>query len=232
MNILIATHQSDDRQQLYSFFKPHGDCTIATRDAEALDLFLGALKRKRPYHLLCIDAGIPKSGGIAVVKAARQLEAQLHTEDGDGTRIVMVTKRSDVEVARESFEQGCQAFVVQPVDRRKMDELLVKLNLLEAEKTLVAQGGQNGQGAYFSSVRALSEHRLEVIMETGTSIHFRFGPRLNTARFGSLQDDLLFRSVRTDGHALLFEVPGKTPVRITASEFMDLVLIDRRMMTR
>ncbi|MDF3002629.1 MAG: response regulator receiver protein [Bacillota bacterium] len=81
---------------------------------------------------------------------------------------------------------------------------------------------------YFKSVLASSDYQLEVTMETGTVIHFDFRPRLNTARFGMLKDEKLFRSVQTDGDYLIFHIDGKMPVKITASEFMDLVLIDRR----
>lgn len=84
------------------------------------------------------------------------------------------------------------------------------------------------EAGYFKSVRALPNYRLEVIMETGTVIHFDFHSRLNTARFGRLLDKELFGNVRTDGDYLIFEKAGKMPVKITASEFMDLVLIDRR----
>lgn len=81
---------------------------------------------------------------------------------------------------------------------------------------------------YFKSVHAQPDYQLEVIMETGTTIQFDFRSRLDTARFGRLKDEALFQSVRTDGNYLIFEKAGRVPVKITTSEFMDLVLIDRR----
>ncbi len=80
---------------------------------------------------------------------------------------------------------------------------------------------------YFKSVRALSDHWLEVTMETGSVIYFDFNSRLRTVRFGTLRDEELFQSVKTDGDYLIFSKAGKMPVKITASEFMDLILIDR-----
>ncbi|MFT4104126.1 MAG: DUF2442 domain-containing protein [Lacrimispora sp.] len=80
---------------------------------------------------------------------------------------------------------------------------------------------------YFKSVKALPDYQLEVIMETGSIIQFDFRPRLNTARFGELRDEKLFQSVKTDGDYLIFCKEKRMPVKITASEFMDLVLIDR-----
>ncbi|MFT3985436.1 MAG: DUF2442 domain-containing protein [Lachnospiraceae bacterium] len=81
---------------------------------------------------------------------------------------------------------------------------------------------------YFKNVIAYPHYRLEVAMETGTTIQFDFSTRLDTARFGGLRDEELFRNVRTDGNYLIFEKAGRMPVKITASEFMDLVLTDRR----
>lgn len=81
--------------------------------------------------------------------------------------------------------------------------------------------------AYFQAVHALPGHQLEVRMGTGSSIRFDFRTRLRTARFGALQDEELFQSVSTDGNYLIFSKTGRMPVRITASEFMDLVLVDR-----
>ncbi len=81
---------------------------------------------------------------------------------------------------------------------------------------------------YFRSVRALPEYQLEVVMETDSIIHFDFRGRLNTVRFGILRDEELFQSIQTDGNYLIFYKVGRMPVKITACEFMDLVLIDRR----
>ena len=81
---------------------------------------------------------------------------------------------------------------------------------------------------YFKSVKALPDYQLDVTMETGTTIHFDFRSRLNTIRFGMLRDEEVFKSVTTDGTYLIFNKAGRMPVKITASEFMDLVLIDRR----
>ena len=81
---------------------------------------------------------------------------------------------------------------------------------------------------YFKSVDARPDYQLKVVMETGTTIHFDFRPRLDTVRFGMLKDKELFQSVHTDGNYLIFKKTNRMPLRITASEFMDLVLIDRR----
>ncbi len=91
---------------------------------------------------------------------------------------------------------------------------------------MVSEEDQTEEG-YFKSVCALPDYQLDVTMKTGTNIHFDFRSRLNTARFGMLRDEELFASIKTDGNYLIFTKAGRMPVKITASEFMDLVLIDR-----
>lgn len=80
---------------------------------------------------------------------------------------------------------------------------------------------------FIQSVRALSGYSLEVVMQTGAIIQFDFAPRLCSARFGALQEDAVFQSVRTDGDYLLFRRGDVDCVRITAKEFLDMVMVDR-----
>lgn len=83
------------------------------------------------------------------------------------------------------------------------------------------------QSGPIKGVRALSEYHLEVEMETGTIIDFDFGNRLTKLRFGALQEDAVFQSVRTDGNNLLFRRGTVDVVTIAAQEFMDMVLTDK-----
>ena len=79
---------------------------------------------------------------------------------------------------------------------------------------------------YFKSVKACPNYVLEVEMGTHAQIVFDFKTRLDTARFGCLKDETLFMSVSTDGSYLIFEKSNQAPFKITAKEFMDLVLVD------
>lgn len=80
---------------------------------------------------------------------------------------------------------------------------------------------------YFQRVHALPDYILEVLMGTGALVRFDFRAHLHTVRFSPLRDPALFQSVNTDGNCLFFDAGGYSSVKITASEFMDLVLVDR-----
>ena len=80
---------------------------------------------------------------------------------------------------------------------------------------------------YFQSVGALPDYQLEVVTGTGALVRFDFKSHLHTVRFWSLSDMSLFRSVNTDGDCLYFDQEGYSVVKITASEFIDLLMVDR-----
>jgi two-component system chemotaxis response regulator CheY len=111
-------------------------------------------------------------------------------------------------------------------DKEKKDTNKVRMKNRECSPIMIGDEAQSGK-VYFRSVKALPDYHLEVKMVTGSSILFDFRSRLNTVRFGKLRDEEMFTSVHTDGIHLIFSKKGLVPVKITAKEFMDLVLVDR-----
>lgn len=253
MKILIAEDDLVSRNFLCKFLSKYGDCDLVVDGLEALDAFLMALKDKDPYRLIYLDIMMPKADGVQTLKAIRDLEKQYGIVPEDRAKIIMTTALAETQLVQTAFEYGCEAYAVKPIDTEKLLDVLKKLGLIEqtqqAENTGIKSkydkkdeittkigmsddelpsNMSNKEDSYFKSVRALPGYKLEVAMETGTTLNFDFRSRLNTARFGRLSDEELFRNVRTDGAYLIFEKAGKVPVKITASEFMDLVLVDRR----
>lgn len=238
MKILIAEDDPVSRSFLSRFLKSYGDCDLVVDGREALDAFLLAWKDRAPYRLICLDITMPKADGMKILKGIRALEKQHGVTPEQGVKIIITTALDEAQLVRKAFDEGCDAYATKPIDTQKLLEVLKKLNLVDGEGGTAAKHDYTLPSAsdetdpteksYFKSVRALPGYRLEIVMETGTTIHFDFRSRLNTSRFGRLSDETLFNSARTDGNYLIFEKAGKMPVKITASEFMDLVLIDRR----
>lgn len=83
------------------------------------------------------------------------------------------------------------------------------------------------QTGYIRSVKALPGYKLEVEMTTDTHIEFDFASRLETIRFGALKDENLFATASTDGNFITFGTNDTAKVKISAIDFMDLVLVDR-----
>lgn len=244
MKILIAEDDLVSRSFLSKFLGKYGECDLVVDGLEAIDAFLMALKEKEPYDLICLDIMMPKVDGVKTLKAIRDLEKQYGIATENRVKIIMTTALAEAQLVRTAFEYGCEAYAAKPIDTKKLIEVLEKLGLVE-DNSSRDSGSSSGMRKndlpptikkevnmmserYFKSVHTLTGYQLEITMGTETTIHFDFSTRLNTTRFGSLRDEELFNSVRTDGNYLIFDKAGKMPVKITASEFMDLVLIDRR----
>lgn len=87
--------------------------------------------------------------------------------------------------------------------------------------------GMTGHTGYFRSVKVMPGYRLEIEMMTDSRIEFDFTSRLGTMRFGVLRDANVFATASTDGNFILFQKDGALSVKISASEFTDLLLVDR-----
>ncbi|MDR0653520.1 MAG: hypothetical protein LBG12_09485 [Synergistaceae bacterium] len=79
----------------------------------------------------------------------------------------------------------------------------------------------------FKSVKALPGHRLEVHMSTNARIVFDFTSLLRTIRYGLLENEGFFNTVDTDGFAIVFGKEKREEIRISESEFIDMVMVDR-----
>ena len=250
MKILIAEDDRVSRTLIGKFLQKYGECDFVVDGLEALDAFLMALRDQEPYDLICLDIMMPKADGISTLKAIRDLEESHGIEKENRVKIIMTTALAEAQLVKQAFSYGCEAYATKPIDIEKLTQVMRKLGLAEEpketnfdenEEFTTNQGMKNNDSlltmdnkdemlgdGYFKKVIAHPDYRLDVTMETGTTIQFDFSTRLNTARFGGLRDEELFRNVRTDGNYLIFEKAGRMPVKITASEFMDLVLTDRR----
>lgn len=195
-------------------------------------------RESRP-EIVTLDVTMPKLDGLQTLKALIELDPD--------AKVVMVSALGQEGVIEEAILNGARDFIVKPFRENRVVSVLKNLlgpdagspapvsDLIPEEPGMEnaicsPRHGEVRQmkERYFKSVRALPDRQLEVIMETGTAIRFDFRGRLDTARFGMLRDEEMFRSVHTDGDYLIFCRAGRMPVKVSASEFMDLVLIDRR----
>lgn len=68
------------------------------------------------------------------------------------------------------------------------------------------------------SVVPREDYRLEVVLENGSSIILNLADRLNTVRFGLLEDKGFFRRATTDGSFIRWD----NKIEISASEVFQL----------
>ena len=128
MKILIVEDDLASRKFLYKFMANYGECDITVDGMEGLDAYLMALDEYEPYELVCLDIMMPKVDGIKVLKTIREIEKQRAIEGEKKVKIIMTTALNDVNVVNNSFDSGCEVYATKPIDIKKLENVMEKLN--------------------------------------------------------------------------------------------------------
>jgi two-component system, chemotaxis family, chemotaxis protein CheY len=126
---LIVEDELTSRLQLKHFLDVHGPCDVAVTGDEAIEAVGLALGAGTPYDLICLDIGLPGTNGQAALARIRSLEAEALGLATQGARIFMTTARKEIRSVAESFGNLCDEYLVKPVRREKLEELLDKYHL-------------------------------------------------------------------------------------------------------
>lgn len=127
MKILIAEDDFSSRKFLYKYMLAYGECDMTVDGMEALDAFIMALDEGTPYDLACIDIMMPKVDGVKVLQVIRDLEKQKKIPEEKRTKIIMTTALNDVDLVKNLFEYGCEAYATKPIDINKLETVIDKL---------------------------------------------------------------------------------------------------------
>lgn len=95
--------------------------------AEAMVALRLALEDGEPYQLVCLDIMMPQKDGHETLKAIRALEAEHGIAGARRCQVIMTTSLRDSKHCLRSFSEGCENYVVKPVDA---EELLAKVREL------------------------------------------------------------------------------------------------------
>lgn len=128
MKILIVEDDLSSRKFLYKFMSCYGECDITVDGMEGLDAYLIALNEDEPYDLICLDIMMPKVDGVKVLKTIREVESQKEIEGDKKVKIIMTTALNDVDVVKNSFDSGCEVYANKPIDIKKLEIVMEKLN--------------------------------------------------------------------------------------------------------
>lgn len=128
MKILIVEDDLSSRKLLYKVMSEYGECDITVDGIEGLDAYMMALDENDPYNLICLDIMMPKVDGIKVLKTVREIEKQRNIEGDERVKIIMTTALNDAEIVKSSFDSGCEVYAAKPLDIKKIDKVMEKLN--------------------------------------------------------------------------------------------------------
>ena len=127
MRCLVVEDEFTSRRILQRLLSEYGECDIAVDGDEALDAYRLALENGEPYDLVSLDIMLPGTQGQEVLTALREMEAQRGIGLGEGARVMMTTSLSDAKNVIRAFRNGCEAYLVKPVDKAKLLDVLGKL---------------------------------------------------------------------------------------------------------
>ena len=131
MKYLIVEDDFAARRLLKRYLSDYGDCDIAVDGHEAVEAFRQAMDEKEPYDLICLDIMMPNMDGREALRAIRQIEHEHGTDGLDGVKVIMTTALGDSNNVIGSFREGCEAYMVKPVEKDKLLEEMESLGLIE-----------------------------------------------------------------------------------------------------
>jgi len=105
--------------------------TSANAESNQEVAFKDALKQGDPYDLICLDIMMPQMDGHQALEAIRQIESEHGISGGlDSVKVIMTTVLDDPKNVMKSFREGCEGYVVKPIEKQKLLDEIGKLGLI------------------------------------------------------------------------------------------------------
>ncbi len=132
MKVLVVEDDFISRKLLTTLLGHYGDCDIAVDGNEAVDAFRIALDEGKPYDLICMDIMMPNLDGQAALKEIRAQEMEKAIPASKEVKVIMTTALDDPKNVMESLHKGgAAAYIVKPIDKKKLMDEVRKLGLLD-----------------------------------------------------------------------------------------------------
>jgi len=135
MKSLIAEDDLTTSILLQGLLTPYGECHIAVTGRQAVAAYGMALDAGQPYDLVCLDVMLPEMDGHAALKEIRAVEELRITNSIYGAKIIMISALGDIKNMSVAYQHLCDGYLVKPIDKTELLEVLSKLELLD-------EGGQ------------------------------------------------------------------------------------------
>ncbi len=130
MNILIVDDNLVGRKLLKSYMDEFGNCQTASTGYEAVKVFKIGLESGENFDLVTLDIVMPGMDGRAVLQSLRQLELEYDVAESNRVKIVMTTALDDRMDIIESFNDGCEGYIIKPVTKDHLVRVLTQLKLI------------------------------------------------------------------------------------------------------
>lgn len=128
MKILIADDNYASRRLLKVYLKDYGNCVFATNGLEAIEAYKLAHGAGEPFSLVCLDIMMPEMDGMESLRQIRAFETEQGVPAEKQSKIIMTTALDDRKDIIDSFNEGCEAYLIKPVEENQLTKVLTQLN--------------------------------------------------------------------------------------------------------
>ena len=130
MRFLITEDDFAARRLMQRYLSDYGHCDISVDGNEAVEAFQLSLDYGDPYDLIYLDIMMPRMDGLKALQAIRKIEHERGTGYQNFVKIIMTTACEDSKNIMGSFKEGCEAYLIKPVNKQKLLEEMAKLGLV------------------------------------------------------------------------------------------------------
>lgn len=132
MRTLIVEDDFTSRKLLHKLLCAYGETDVAVNGEEAVEAFRQALDDGLCYDLVCLDIVMPGMDGQEVLKRLRAMEKERGVSPRLEARVVMITALDSPRPVIEAYYRGgCTDYLVKPIEKRKLLELLREFRLID-----------------------------------------------------------------------------------------------------
>ncbi|MCW5981112.1 MAG: response regulator [Bryobacteraceae bacterium] len=124
MKALVVDDDGTTRVVLREILAAFGDVQTCKDGMEAVETCRQALEEGLPFDLICLDIVMPAMGGLEALRRIRSEEEQYGRTRSQGAKVIMATASDDLPTIREAFQGLCDAYLVKPVRRPELVDMV------------------------------------------------------------------------------------------------------------
>lgn len=130
MKSLVVDDDFFNRRILQAVLANYGECHIAVDGKEAIYAFEQALAEEQPYNVICLDIMMPEMDGHEVLNKIREIEKKKNILGENSAKVIMTTALDDSDTIKQSFREQCEAYLIKPIAKSKLEKILVDFGLV------------------------------------------------------------------------------------------------------
>ncbi len=131
MKVLIVDDDFISRKKMQTIMGQYGEADTAASGSEAMVALEYAEEQGKPYDVIVMDVMMPGVDGIEALKRMRDREKDRRVAECDAAMIIMVTSSENEELKEFSRHEGCNAYIVKPVTRQKVESAFREAGALD-----------------------------------------------------------------------------------------------------